>query len=124
MALLNVSSVLDDPAFRDDTLICTRNAQGMAETGLAVNTPSDPIPFSGVVTSGGGDRLIRMADGSRISGSITIYTRFALSAGSPGFDADIVTWQGRQYTVTPVNNWESYGDGFVSVDCDLIPFSG
>jgi galactose-6-phosphate isomerase len=123
MPLLNVSSVLDDPAFRDDTLICTRNAQAMAETGLAVNTPTT-IPFSGVVTSGGGDKLIRMADGSRISGSITIYTRFPLSAGSPDFDADIVTWQGRQYTVTPVNDWLSYGDGFVSVDCDLIPFSG
>jgi hypothetical protein len=123
LPLLDVSSVLDDPDFRDDTLICTRNAQTVSAGGLAVNTPTT-IPFSGVVTSGGGDKLIRLADGSRISGSITIHTRFALSAGAPNFDADVVTWQGRQYTVTPVNNWLTFGDGFVSVDCDLIPFTG
>lgn len=123
MPFLDVSDVLCDPEFVDRKLTCTRQAQSVGSDGLAVNTPT-VTPFFGVVTSNRGDVLQRLAEGSRIQGSITIHTRFLLQDGRNGSDADLVTWQGRQYTVTNVNDYSTYGAGFVDAECDLIPLSG
>lgn len=123
MPFLDVSDILLDPDFVDTSLACTRNAQAVGDDGLAVDTPT-VIPFSGVVTNNTGDLLVRMTEGSRIQGSITIHTRFRLQAGGPGRDADIVTWQGRRYTVSSVGDWSTYGAGFILANCDLIPLSG
>jgi hypothetical protein len=67
---------------------------------------------------------MRMAEGSRINGSITVHSQFNLIAGSDGIDADIVTWNGRSYTVTNVGDWSRFGIGFTAANCELIPLSG
>lgn len=123
MPLLDVSDVLLDPDFVDSSLICARSAQTVGSDGMAVNTATQ-IPFSGVVTNDTGDQLIRNADGSRIQGSITIHSQFRLIDGVSGFDADVVTWQGRSYVVNNVRDWSTYGQGFVAAQCVLIPLSG
>jgi hypothetical protein len=123
MPLLDVSDLLTDPDFVDNSLTCTRSAQTVGDDGMAVNTPT-VTAFSGVVTNDTGDQLMRGPDGARIDGSITIHTRFQLIDGKVGFDADVVTWQGRQYTVVNVRDWSTYGQGFVAAQCALIPFSG
>src|SRR5690348_2308285 len=110
MPLLDVSSVLDNPMF-SGSLTCTRNTQTVGNDGIAVNSAAD-TPFTGVVTSDTGDVLMRLAEGSYIKGSITVHTRFKLLDGSTGQDADIVTWQGRKYTVSSVNDYSTYGAGF------------
>ena len=38
--------------------------------------------------------------------------------------ADVVTWQGRDYTVANVNDYSHFGSGFVAVSCDLLPLAG
>ncbi|WP_248322031.1 hypothetical protein [Caballeronia sp. Sq4a] len=123
MPLLDVSDLLTDPDFVDTSLTCTRSAQTVGDDGMAVNAPT-VTPFSGVVTNDSGDQLRRRPDGTMIEGSITIHTRFQLIDGKTGFDADIVTWQGRQYTVVNVRDWSTYGRGFVAAQCELMPFSG
>jgi hypothetical protein len=120
---LDVSDVLSDPDFADSTLVCRRQTQTVSNSGIASNTLTT-IPFTGVVTSDAGDVLERLAAGAYIRGSITIHTSFALRDGSIGGDADIVIWQGRQYTVTDVNDYTSWGAGFVGARCELVPFSG
>jgi len=67
---------------------------------------------------------MRLAEGSRITGSITVHSQFNLIAGADGIDADIVTWNGRQYTVTNVGDWSRFGIGFTASNCELIPLSG
>jgi hypothetical protein len=123
MPWLDVSEVLLDPQFCDTGLTCTRNTQTVGLNGLAANTPT-VTPFYGVVTSDKGDILERMAEGSRVKGSITIHTKFALQDGRSGLDADVVTWQGRKYTVSNVNDYSTYGAGFVDASCDLMPLAG
>lgn len=122
MPLLDVSSVLDNPMFKD-SLTCTRNTQTVGGDGRAVNSATD-TPFTGVVTSDTGDVLQRLAEGSYIKGSIVVHTRFVLIDGLSGKDADIVTWQGRQYTVSSVNDYSTYGAGFVAATCEPLKLSG
>lgn len=122
MALLDVSEVLNDPDFMD-ALVCERNAQTVGSNGRAVDTTTTTT-FYGVVTSNTGSILERIAEGERIKDSITIHTQFQLIDGQTGFDADIVQWRGKRYTVTNVNDYSHFGAGFVCANCDLIPLAG
>lgn len=122
MPLLDCSEILLDPDFVD-SLVCARMTQVVGNDGIAADTPTT-TPFWGVVTNNSGDLLMRMAEGSRINGSITVHSQFNLVAGSDGIDADVVTWNGRQYTVTNVGDWSRFGIGFTAANCELIPLSG
>lgn len=124
MALLDVTEVLLDPDFMDMGLVCKRSTQTVGDNGRATNAQSS-TPFAGVVTSDKGDILERIAGGERKKGSITIHTMFRLTAGD-GEDiiADVVTWQGRDYTVAHVNDYSHFGSGFVAASCDLLPLAG
>ena len=120
---LDVSSVLTDPMFADTSLRCTRQRQTVGDDGIAVNT-TQTLPFVGVVTSASGTVLEREAEGSRVSGSINIVTRFHLEDGKTSLAADVVCWCGRQYTVVDVQNYTRYGVGHVQATCELLPLSG
>jgi hypothetical protein len=122
MALLDVTEVLFDPDFAD-TITCIREMQTVNGSGLASTTPT-PSTFTGVVTQDDGDVMQRMPDGEMVSGSITIHTVFRLSAGGPGQNADIVTWQGRNYTVKTISDYSNFGAGFIAANCELIPVTG
>jgi hypothetical protein len=122
MPLLDVSEILLDPDFVD-SLVCLRNTQTVGDDGIAINAQSS-TPFYGVVTNNTGDLLMRMAEGSRVNGSITVHSQFNLIAGADGIDADVVTWNGRRYTVTNVADWSRFGRGFTAANCELIPLSG
>ncbi|MDE1905294.1 MAG: hypothetical protein KGH75_02430 [Rhodospirillales bacterium] len=123
MPMLDVTGVLFDPDFVDTTLTVARSAQMVGSNGLATNSPTT-TRFVGVVVNDKGDILRRMAEGSRIVGSITIYTKFPLEDGSNGIDADVVVWRGRRYTVSNVLDYSTYGRGVIVASCDLIPLSG
>lgn len=123
MPFLDVSEVLSDPDFCTIGMTCTRTSQTVSEAGLGMNVPAS-IPFNGVVTSDKGAVLARLAAGERIEGSIIIHSRFRLRAGSQGYTADVVTWNGAQYTVTHVNDYSTFGRGFVAATCDLLPLGG
>ncbi len=69
-------------------------------------------------------RTRRMQAGQVISGAILIVTTERLTQGQTGRDADIVTYQGRDYRVTFVDPYTAYGAGFVQAHCELMPFDG
>jgi len=123
MPEIDVSAALTDPDMLD-RLTCTRTAQVLSGTGVVVTTQQQFLNFYGVVTSDRGFLLKREAAGSRVEGTITVVTKFRLQAQSPGFTADIVTWDGRQYTVVHTDPYNRYGTGFIQATCDLIPVTG
>ncbi|NTY84011.1 head-tail adaptor [Citrobacter werkmanii] len=129
MPLLDVSDVLLDPDFMDTSLVCHRQVQTVDEDNFAKNTALD-IPFSGVVTVDRSLEARRMAAGQNISGAILIVTQFRLTQGQPGtdstprLDADIVTYNGRDYRVMFVDPYTSYSAGFVQAHCELVDFNG
>lgn len=129
MPFLDVTEVLLDPDFCDYTLVCIRKTQSVDVDGFATNADQS-TPFNGVVTVDRALEAKRMAAGQNISGAILIVTQFRLtqgqqaSAGAPALDADVVTYNGRQYRVTFVDPYTSYGAGFVQAHCELVDFNG
>lgn len=123
MALLDVVDVILDPDFMDTGLVCNRMTQTVDERGRAVNAVT-AIPFAAVVTSDQGDILQRLAEGSRIVGSILVHTTLRLRDGGDGADADEIVWRGRTYTVAKVNDYSHFGRGFVCATCDIKPLAG
>lgn len=123
MPFLDVSSVLTDPLFADLSLRCIRSAQTVGDDGIAVET-TQTIPFAGVVTAVSGTVLEREAEGSRVSGSISIVTKFRLEDGKNTLAADVVSWCGKRYTVSDVQDYARYGAGFVQATCELLPIAG
>jgi hypothetical protein len=122
MPTLDVTHVLANPAF-SGSLSVTRNAQTVGTNGLAVNTPT-VISFAGVAFPKRAATLRRDSEGARITGSIQIVTTFALVDGRTGADADVVTYNGRRYTVAEIEDYSTYGAGFIIATCDLLPLSG
>ncbi|MBB3808756.1 hypothetical protein [Pseudochelatococcus contaminans] len=118
MPLLDVSDILNDPMFADE-LAVTRVTQSVDSHGRVKET-SQTTTISGVVTADTGDILDRIDTGSRLKGSIMVHTQFQLTAGYGDVAADILSWNGRSYTVSNVNDYSRYGAGFVAATCDLI----
>lgn len=129
MPLLDVTEVLLDPDFADDSLICRRQIQTTDDDNFPINTPQE-VPFSGVVTVDRSLEARRMAAGQNINGAILIVTQFRLTQGSksindgPNLDADLVIYNGGLYRVTFVDPYTRYGAGFVQAHCELMGQEG
>lgn len=123
MPRLNVTRVLSSREFIDRTLVCRRNTQTVGDDGMAKNLSID-TPFSGVVTSDQGDILRRVPEGSYVTGSIMVHSKFPLTAGKDRLDADLVCWKGDWYTVISISDWTTYGQGFTAAICVPIKLSG
>lgn len=124
MALLDVTDVLLDPDFMDRGLVCKRTIQVVGDNGRPTDTVT-VTTFSAVVTSDKGDIMERLAGGERKKGSIIVHTIFQLQAGDgPDQIADVITWKGKDYTVSNVNDYKHFGRGFVAATCDLLPLAG
>lgn len=124
MARIDVTEVLLDPDFLDDTLLCERQIQTVGDDGIASNDVQQ-IGFGGVVTSATGQSLNRTSTGERVDSKILIVTRFKLIDGEdPDLSADVVLWNSRRYTVMNTADYSMYGRGFVQATCELIPLRG
>ena len=117
MPAIDVTSVLNNPRFADSTLTVSRSEQSVGDNGVATIT-SVSAPFSGVVTTKKGREMLREGAGSRINGQIQIVTTYVLRNG------DVIGWHGQTYTITDIEDWTSYGPGFVAATGDLIQNSG
>lgn len=115
----NAWRVLSSPRFADNSLVMIRAVQTVGDDGRAVRTETR-TPFSGVVTSDQGDILRRFPDLANVSGSITVTTTTRLVASAGGTEADRVIWGGRTYVVAALNDYSSYGAGFVIAGCTLL----
>lgn len=123
MPNIDVTDVLFDPGFCDMSLVVKRNVQTVDVDGFATNTVTEKV-FAGVVTVDRSLESRRMMSGNVIGGAILIVTVERLTQGQSGRDADIVTYQNRDYRVTFVDPYTAYGAGFVQAHCELLPFDG
>ncbi|EPT4022342.1 head-tail adaptor [Enterobacter roggenkampii] len=123
MPTLDVTDVLFDPDFCDTNLWVTRKQLTVNDDGRG-STTDVKTQFSGVVTVDRSLENKRLQAGQVISGAILIVTTERLTQGQQGRDSDVVTWQNRDYRVTFVDPYTSYGAGFVQAHCELLPFDG
>ena len=122
MPTLDVSDLVLDPDFATTGLIRVRSSEVVGADGIAVQTPAQTT-FTGVVTQGSGAVLERLDGSSRARDSILIHTIYPLRESAAGYSADIVIWNGVSYTVSKVNDYSTFGRGFVAATCDRIPLT-
>lgn len=123
MPNLNVARVFSSRWFTDDKLTVLRQKK-VISNGIGQPPQVFNEPFSGIVTTIDGRQLSREPEAERALGSIMVHTLYRLQAKSTGKTADIITWKCRQWTVTKIDDYSTYGTGFICAYCELIPESG
>ena len=119
MPLLDVSDVLSDPMFADSATVTRSVVTFDPQTGRTISTETTTA-ISVVVTSDKGRNLQRNPEAALSTGSIIMHSAFRFTEGGDGLDADVVTWNGRRYTVVTVDDYSRYGAGFTCATCRLL----
>lgn len=125
MATMSMFDVLPSPEFIDQASYI-RTISALDIHGRAVNTPGASVAFMAVVMPEG-STLARLPDGSRLSGSIRIWSQTYLCDGlkiddTGAVEPDIVLWHGRQYVVKAVQDWDAFaGMGGLGVGISFGP---
>jgi galactose-6-phosphate isomerase len=116
---LDVTEIIEDPDFAT-TFSVTTAVETVNSHGLAVQAPVSTIDGVIGVVYPANDMLQRTVDGSRLNSSICIVTKYFLNDGrnSPN-TADLINWNGRDYTIRSVSDYSQYGQGFVQAIGDL-----
>lgn len=118
---LDLTDVVTDPIFQDETgtLFLVQVTDAVNDQGLAVDTEVT-VPLQGSVQAGGGSRLVRdLESGDMVQDTIQVFTLTQLLPGVGDRKADVVQWQGRRYVVQSVQDWSSWGGGWVNATCSL-----
>jgi len=116
---LDVSDILSDPDFADSAVVTRAAVTVDPDTGRTVEVPIE-TPISAVVTSDRGRNLQRNPEAAASEGSIIVHSTFTFTEGGNGVDADIVRWNGRDWTVVTVDDYSRYGAGFTVATCRLL----
>ena len=123
MPSLDMTEVLLSPEFQD-TFSYVRSSRTINVNGVAVDNAPVILQAKGVVVPDPSS-LTRQSDGSRVSDAIDIYTQEALTEGynvddTNSINADVATWNGRQYVVGAVSDFSNFGQGFFHANATLI----
>ena len=124
MPFLDVTDVLFDIDFAT-TFDVARTTTSAGDNGETVSAAATFAGQIGVVTPANSNDLKRMAETERLTGAIAIHTTFRLTSGGAQPDgttatADIVTWQGRQYSIFTADDWTQFGAGFVRATATML----
>ncbi|MDR6182039.1 hypothetical protein QE368_000881 [Asaia bogorensis NBRC 16594] len=118
MPMLDVADLLDDPDFCQ-TIIVTRMQDGTDGRGEAT-VEKTTFEFHGIVVPITSQELLRLPDAERLSGGISLYSRFNLLAGDGALSADEIIANNKTYTVVSVDDWGAFGAGFSVARCALL----
>jgi hypothetical protein len=147
MATLSMADVLTAPEFIDQASYI-RTTRVITTGGVAQDTVASPVTLVAIITSDG-STLDRLPDGSRLGGSVLIFTQTFLTDGLKlddinSIEADIVLWHGRQYVVKAVQDFDTFsgmagagignafgpgiviggtGLGYIVASADLLPLN-
>ena len=113
--MTDIGDIIIDPDFVDSFQV-GREIETVGENGRATFARTTVWAIGTVVPDA--EALKRQPDGSRLSGSIKVYTRHALAPASDGRAADSVLWGGARYTVMAVSDYERW-DGLRVASCEL-----
>ena len=126
MPTLDLTEVLLAAEFQD-TFTLTSGTRTINSNGVAIDDPTTVSTEVGVIIPDASS-LNRQPDGSRVSSAIDIYTQVMLTEGytireAQSQNADIITWNGRDYVVEDVTDFSNFGQGFVHANAVLINLS-
>ena len=118
MPSLGGSDRLADPDLHE-AITVTRSVKDVDERGETTIKQTEMLTY-GVVAPVTANELYRLPDAERLSGGCTVYCRLPLFTGQNNYTADRITANGSQYVVISVDDWESFGQGFIAAKCALL----
>lgn len=124
MPLIDVSDLLLDPDFAQ-ALTIQRRVEVVGTNGRTTITPTtiSPAPFGVILpvdTAIGGNALERGSDQQHRGAALEVITKFRLQGPAPGFQPDVIVYDGNSYVVTIVNTLTRYGAGFMRAECSSM----
>jgi uncharacterized membrane protein len=123
MAMINVSMALISPMLVSSFAV-NRRVQTVGINGRVSIIAQAFAGVFGVIYPSDNNELQRLADLQVTGKTITVITRFALrsEAETSGteYQPDIVVWRGDNFLVKHVEDWSSFGPGFVLAICTSI----
>lgn len=120
MAMINLTVALTSPMFTD-TFSVNRRTQTVGTNGRAsISSQVTPAVYGVVYPSD--DNELRLLGDMQVTGkTITVITQFALRSESEvsgaEFMPDVVTWKGDNFLVKHIEDWSSFGPGFILAIC-------
>lgn len=117
--LLDLSFLTTDALFAD-TFDVTRRPEIVGDDGISRVSEVLYLGQVGAVYPTGSNVLTRQTDDSYSTDTVTIVTKFRLQMMAPGYQPDLVQWDGNTYVVHTVNGYTRYGRGFVEAECTAI----
>ena len=126
MPLIDVSDLLSDEDIAGQSFSVIRTVTASPVGGLAQLASTTTTTIIGSVQPATAQELLRMPDGERVGGAVTVRSSFALIAGGidplTGIDrtADQVVFKGVTYTVMSVQDWTDFGFGYVEALCSKV----
>ena len=123
--MIDFSDIVADPDLAEPSAFTIIQTTRVLATGSAVDTKVVLGPFDAPVIPGA-STLARESDGSKVAGTITVYSPIWITDGFRINDfshrlADVVTWHGDEYVVQSVSDWSR--QGFWSAVCTLRTLS-
>lgn len=123
MARLDVSELMGDPDFADPAKLYRYLADVDPSTGRTVTgTECCPEDILVIACSVSPVTAQRLSQGTATTGYRAFHTASRPSAGdrADGTEADVVEWNGNRWQVVEVNDWSTFGRGFVEAICTLV----
>lgn len=117
---LDVSDAVLESEFQD-TFTVERRTETISTKGRS-QTTAETFRQIGVVYPAGPNDLERLPEEQHMRKTIVICTGFRLRGPSPGFQADVVDWNGDRFVVANVEDFSGFGQGFVSAICQSIDY--
>lgn len=112
----NLTHVVRSPRL-SQVFTVNRRAETVDNTGT-VNIAVTQSQARGVISAGSKNDLEVGADQQSMTKSISVVTQFRLQGPSPGFQPDVITWRGDNFKVTRVEDYSSYGEGWVQAEAE------
>lgn len=110
MPQLDVSFVVSDPMLAD-TFSVIRNSEVIDAKGRQSTVPTTFPNLVGVVTQNDPADLLIRDDGIMTPRNISVCSRFAFRGPAPGFQPDVISYQGTHYKVKHVLSFSRFGKG-------------
>jgi len=117
--LLDVDELFIDPDLVD-TITIIRGVETVDTHGDSQVTQTTLAGVLAVVVPNSGQTLVLLDDGSRISDSITVYSRHQLKAATATRVADRVAWNKNLYLVKMSRDYSRFGEGFYVAICEML----
>lgn len=126
MPLVDVTDLLIDPDIAGQSFVVLRRQETVNNFGESTHTIAR-IPAIGSVQPSGDQSLIREEGFDAQANTIKVVTTFRLRGVTKGpniarWKPDIVLWGGNYFEVISPNDWDTFGAGFIEVECTSIHY--